>query len=342
MIDSINTVQELEDKLTTPSNELIADLRKIDGDILILGLGGKMGPTLALLAQRAVDESGLNRRVIGVSRFSNNKLRGQLESAGIQTITGDLLDTKWLSSLPEIENVIYMAGNKFGTTGNEHYTWAMNTFVPGMVASKYKNSKIVVFSTGNVYPLSSVTDGGATETFQPGPIGEYAQSCLGRERMFEYFSNKYRTPVVFFRLNYALEMRYGVLLEIGQSVINKKSVDLKMGHVNVIWQGDANEFAIRSLLHCTSPPNAINVTGPETLSIKWIAQEFGKIFDVSPNFDSAPEATALLSNTGKANELFGPPTVSINKMIEWTAHWIRNGGETLDKPTHFQEREGSF
>ncbi|MDA0196148.1 MAG: NAD(P)-dependent oxidoreductase [Bacteroidetes bacterium] len=338
----MNTVEKLEDFLSTPSDELVADLSKIEGDILILGLGGKMGPTLALLAQRAVDEGNLDKRVIGVSRFSDKDLRSDLESAGIKTIAGDLLDTKWLSTLSDIENVIYMAGNKFGTTGNEHYTWAMNTFVPGMVASKYRNSRIVVFSTGNVYPLSSVTEGGATELSRLGPIGEYAQSCLGRERMFEYFSNRHQTPVVLFRLNYALEMRYGVLLEIGQSVFKKKPVDLKMGHVNLIWQGDANEFALRSLLHCSSPPNPINVTGHETLSIKWIAEEFGKLFGIKPAFESAPEETALLSNTTKANGLFGTPKVPIGKMIEWTANWISIGGETLDKPTHFQEREGAF
>lgn len=321
-ISSINTVAELEDRLSTPSDVLVADLKKVDGDILILGLGGKMGPTLATLAKRAVDDGGLDKRIIGISRFSNDSLRNELESAGIETIAGDLLDTDWLSSLPEARNVIYMAGNKFGTTGNEHYTWAMNTFVPAMVASKYRNSRIVVFSTGNVYPLTPVTEGGSTEISRPGPVGEYAQSCLGRERMFEYFSYKYSTPVVLFRLNYAVEMRYGVLLEIGKSVFNKKPINLEMGHVNVIWQGDANEIAIRSLLHCFSPPNIINATGSETLSVKWTAEEFGKIFKLNPMFESTPKDTALLSNTTKANELFAPPKIPSNNDNQVVSHLL--------------------
>ena len=335
----MKTVEELENKLSEPSVPLVEGLREIDGDILVLGVGGKMGPSLAKLARRAVDAAGLQKTIIGVSRFSNKALQSELSNFGIETIAGDLLDESFLAQLPEVKNIIYMAGTKFGTTGHEHFTWAMNTYLPGRVAEKYRNSNIVVFSTGNVYPLTQV---GSTEKDVPAPIGEYAQSCLGRERMFEYFSNKYNTPSVIYRLNYAIDLRYGVLLEVAKAVWEENPVDLQMGYVNVIWQGDANEIALRCLNHCQCPPNILNVTGPEIISIKWLAGQFGEIMQKTPQFVNQPHPTALLSDTSKANQLFGHPRVTLKEMIGWTADWVRLGGSELGKPTHFQERSGKF
>ncbi|AIQ64918.1 epimerase [Paenibacillus stellifer] len=336
------TVEELEDKLAEPSDELVHELAKVSGDIAILGVGGKMGPSLAKLARNAVLKGGLSKRIIGISRFSNEKARAELEAAGIETISCDLLNDQELMSLPDVENVIYMAGNKFGTTGREHFTWAMNTYLPGRVAEKYKNSRIVVFSSGNVYPFTPVSSGGADESVTPEPIGEYAQSCLGRERIFEYHSHKNGTPMTIYRLNYAIDMRYGVLLELARAVYEGRPIDLTMGFVNVIWQGDANAIALRCLAECTSPPNLMNVTGPETVSIRWAASEFAKRFDIAALFEGKESETALLNNAAKSHQRFGYPSVSLLEMINWTAEWVKSGGEVLNKPTHFQERKGKF
>lgn len=338
----MNTIEELELKMCEPSAELIEDLAKVDGDILILGVGGKMGPTLAKLAKNAINAGNLNKRVIGVSRFSKGTLKEELEAYGIETISADLLNDQQLKGLPEVKNIMYMAGNKFGTTGNEHFTWAMNAYLPGRVAEKFKDSRIVSFSTGNVYPLTPVIKGGVSEEQSTGPLGEYAQSCLGRERVFTYFSHKNDTPLLHFRLNYAIDLRYGVLLEIAKSVKEQRAIDISMGHANVIWQGDANEMALRSLLHCDSPPNTLNITGPETLSIRWAAERFGELFGVDPIFEGTEQETALLSNASKSHELFGYPKVTIREMIDWTADWLKNDGELIDKPTHFQERKGNY
>ncbi|WP_348535554.1 NAD-dependent epimerase/dehydratase family protein [Portibacter lacus] len=336
------TIAELEEELSRPSQRLIADIHKIEGDIMILGLGGKMGPTLAKLAKRAIDAAGSTQKVIGASRFSNQKLYQELTDFGIECIKVDLLDDEALMKLPKVENVIYMAGNKFGTSGNEHYTWVMNAYLPGRVSTRYKESKIVVFSTGNVYPFVAIESGGATEEVKPSPIGEYAQSCLGRERVFEHFSVKNGTEMLLYRLNYALDLRYGVLLEVAKAVMEQKPINLSMGYANVIWQGDANEYAIRSLLHCESPAKKLNVTGPETISIQWLAEEFGKLLKVEPIYEDEPAETALLNNASEAYGLFGKPTTSLQDMIKWTANWVKIEGEQLGKPTHFQERKGDF
>ena len=338
----IATIAQLEDKLSEPSERLINDIAKIEGDIMILGLGGKMGPTLAKLAKRAIDEAGIAKKIIGASRFSNESLFQELTDFGIECIEVDLLSDQDLMQLPEVKNVIYMAGNKFGTSGKEHFTWAMNAYLPGRVSEKYKGSRIVVFSTGNIYPFVPINSGGAIEQTKPSPIGEYAQSCLGRERVFEHFSIKNGTEMLLYRLNYALDLRYGVLLEVAKAVANHKSIDLSMGFANVIWQGDANEYAIRSLLHCESPARKLNVTGPETISIQWLAEEFGKLLGKPPIFENRPGDTALLNNSGQAHTLFGNPSVSIEEMIKWTANWVEIEGEQLGKPTHFQERKGDF
>lgn len=338
----MNSVEELKELLTKPSKDLLDDSTKIDGDIMILGVNGKMGPTLAKLAKNAFEELGQDNKVIGVSRFSTEEGRKELEEAGIHTIAADLLIEGDLQSLPDVENVILMAGNKFGTKGNEHFTWAMNTYLPGRIAEKFKNSNIVAFSSGNVYPLTDVRKNKVTEDFPVDPVGEYAQSCLGRERNLTYFSHKYKTPMLLFRLNYAIDLRYGVLLEIGQHVYKEKPIDLAMGNVNVIWQGDANEYALRSLLHVSSPPKILNVTGPETLSVRWLAHEFAKRFKLEAIFEGEEDGTALLNNASQAHKLFGYPKVPVYSMIDMVADWIKREGPVYDKPTHFQERRGDF
>ncbi|WP_221566032.1 NAD(P)-dependent oxidoreductase [Alkalihalobacillus sp. TS-13] len=338
----MKTITELEEFMTRPSDALKKDLTQLDGDLMILGVGGKMGPTMAKMVKRAVDEATIPKRVIGVSRFSSGQLKKELNDSGIETIAADLLDDQAMHALPDVKNIIYMAGNKFGTVGNEHFTWAMNAYLPGRVAEKFKNSRIVAFSTGNVYPLTSISSTNCSEDTPVNPIGEYAQSCLGRERILTYFSYKNKTPMLMFRLNYAIDLRYGVLLEIAKQVYDGKTIDLTMGNVNVIWQGDANEYAVRSLLHCDSPPKVLNVTGPETLSVRWLAEEFAKRFDETPIFRSEEDTKALLNNASKAHRLFGYPKVSVQEMIDMITEWVKSEGSTFNKPTHFQEREGAF
>ncbi|MGV3556775.1 NAD-dependent epimerase/dehydratase family protein [Larkinella arboricola] len=338
----MNDLQALEQELIKPSAALISDLYELDGDILILGIGGKMGPSMARLAKQAIDQAGIQKRVIGVSRFSDKQTQGELEADGIETISADLLNESDLAALPDVANVLYLAGTKFGTTGKEAFTWAMNAYLPGRVAEKYRNSRIVAFSTGNVYPFTPVTSGGATESTPPEPVGEYGQSCLGRERVFQYFAEKNNTPTLIYRLNYAIDLRYGVLLEVAKSVLNEKPIDLTMGNANVIWQGDANEIAIRALRHCDVPAKILNVTGPETVSIQWVAQEYGKLLGKEPKFVGEAQPTALLSNASEAFRLFGYPRVTLRQMMELTAAWLQGGGTLLNKPTHFQTRNGKF
>ncbi|MHA4808948.1 NAD-dependent epimerase/dehydratase family protein [Flavitalea flava] len=325
-----------------PSARLIEDIKRLDGDILFLGVAGKMGPSMAVLAAEAVQAAGLQKKIYGVSRFSQPEIKTDLEKKGVITISADLLNRQELFQLPDVKNVIYLAGTKFGTTGKEYFTWAMNSYLPGMVAEKFQQSRIIVFSTGNVYPLTPLSRGGATELDPTGPIGEYAQSCLGRERVFEYGSATYGTEMLMYRLNYANDVSYGVLLEIGKAVKEGLPLDLNMGHVNVIWQQDANEIAIRSLLHCSNPPKLLNVAGPETASVRWIAEEFGRLMGRNPVFTGEEQSTALLSNAGESFRLFGYPSVSLKEIIELDAAWLSEGGKTLNKPTHFQERKGNF
>lgn len=333
---------QLEQELLKPSERLIADIRKIEGDIMLLGVGGKMGPSMARLAKLAVDQAGLNKRIIGVSRFSDGNTREELETAGIETISADLLNEADLAVLPDVENIIYLAGTKFGTTGKEAFTWAMNAYLPGRVAERFKKSRIVVFSTGNVYPFTPVTSGGLSEDHPVAPVGEYGQSCLGRERIFQYFAEKNQTPTLIYRLNYAIDLRYGVLLELAKSVNEGRPIDLTTGNVNVIWQGDANEIAIRSLLHCSAPAKLLNVTGPETLSVKWLAEQFGMLLGKEPLFENEVQQTALLNNASEAHKLFGYPRVTIREMMDMTVSWLQGGGKISNKPTHFQERKGQF
>jgi nucleoside-diphosphate-sugar epimerase len=331
------TETELEELLSTPTEADHAAMSALGGDLLILGAGGKMGPSLARRARRAGA-----KRVVAVARFTDRKLAGALESEGIETMSCDLLDTGSLARLPDAPNVIFMAARKFGTTGAEYMTWALNAYLPGLVAERYRESRIVAFSTGNVYPLVPVAEGGATETTTPAPQGEYAQSALGRERMFEYGAQKWGTKVTLLRLNYAIDLRYGVLLDIGLEVFAGRPIDLHMGFVNIIWQGDANSICLRAFAHCDAPPLVVNVTGPETLAVASIAREFGKRFGREPSFAGEPSDVALISNANKARRIFGDAIISAAEMIDWTAEWIASGGPTLQKPTHFQVSDGRF
>lgn len=338
----MNDINQWYQELLLPSDALVFDIAALNGDILILGVGGKMGPALARLAKQAVDKAELNKKIIGVARFSEEGLQDELENQGIETYQADLLDDQQLQNLPDAENILYLAGTKFGTTGKEPLTWAMNAYLPGRVAQKYKHSRTIVFSTGNVYPLIPVLSGGADENRLPEPVGEYAQSCLGRERLFQYYSLKYNTPMLIYRLNYAIDVSYGVLLEVARSVKEKKPIDVGMGHVNVIWQGDANEMALRAFHHCAVPSKILNITGPETVSVRWLAEQFGHMFGQSPEFINQEQDTALLSNAAEAFRLFGYPKVPLKKMMELLVKWINEGGKIINKPTHFQERKGQF
>ena len=338
----IKTEAQLESYLSEPTDEVIAVLAALEGDVLILGVGGKMGPTLAKQAKRAIDGAGISKRVIAVSRFSTPGGQEDLQESGVETIAADLLSEGSLQNLPNTENVILMAGRKFGSTDNENLTWAMNGYMPGRVADKFRNSRLVVFSTGNVYPLTPISHGGATELSRVAPIGEYAQSCLSRERICTYFSSQFGTPMAILRLNYAIDLRYGILLDIAEKVYAEEPISLEMGNVNVIWQGDANAVALRAFARCQSPPLILNVTGPETVSVRYLASCFGTLFNKSPHFEGEEAETALLSNASRCHQFFGYPRVSLGQMIEWIAEWVRIGGKTLHKPTHFEVRDGKF
>jgi nucleoside-diphosphate-sugar epimerase len=336
---SFDSVEAVEDFMTAPSDALVADLARTPGDIMVLGVGGKMGPTLARRAKRAAP----GKRVMGVARFSEPGVREALIEAGVEPISADLLDRAALEALPQAANIVFMAGRKFGATGDVPLTWAMNVQVPAMVAEVFKASRIVAFSTGCVYPFVSTDSAGADEDMPPvPPPGDYATSCVGRERMFQYFSAKHGTPGRLFRLNYAIDMRYGVLHDVGRKVRDGEPIDLSMGHVNVIWQGDANDVALRCLAHATTPTTPINVTGPETIEIRWLAGEFGKLLGRTPSFTGTPAPTGWLNDARRMVKEFGAPSVPLAKMIEWTADWLSRDMATLDKPTHYEVRDGKY
>ena len=334
----LDTVDALEALLVCPSQALVDDLAQVDGDILILGVAGKMGPTLARLAKNAAP----HKRVIGVARFSDPSVRTQLEHHGIETIAADLLDRSSIEALPRVANIIFAAGHKFGASDNQPLTWAMNTHVPALVADSFREARIVGFSTGNVYPLTPIGQPGADENTPPAPVGEYAQSCLGRERMLGYFSARHGNAGRIVRLNYAIDMRYGVLHDIAAKLHRGDAIDVTMGHVNVIWQGDANAQVLRCLRHCTTPATPINCTGPETLSVRWLAHALAQRMGTSARITGQEAPTALLSNTSLAAGLFGYPLVPLSAMLDWTADWVGNGRPTLAKPTKFEVRDGVF
>jgi nucleoside-diphosphate-sugar epimerase len=339
---AIQTVEELEDRLSEPTESAIAALGRLDGDLMLLGVGGKMGPTLARMARRASEAAGVRRRILGVSRFSSGPLEAQLKSHGIETIRCDLTDQAQLDRLPDVPNVIFMAGMKFGTTGQVALTWMMNTYLPGMVSQKFRKSKIVAFSTGNVYGLTPVVRGGSLEGDPLDPLGDYAMSAVGRERIFEHFSRTLGMPMALLRLNYAVELRYGVLVDIARCVWSGTPIDLSMGNFNAIWQADANAMALQAFDQLASPPRVLNIAGPELLSVRRLAERFGELFGKPVTFRGTEAPDALLSNGQLGHRLFGYPRVSVQQMVEWIADWVCRGGASLDKPTHFEVRDGNF
>lgn len=336
------TEAELDEALSHPTDADARAMAALDGDLLILGASGKMGPSLARLARRACQTAGIRKRILAAARFSEPMTRRLLEARDIETVACDLLDRDAVAALPDARNVVYMVGHKFGTTADPSATWAINVYAAALAAERYRDSRIVAFSTGNVYPLWPVTRGGPGESDTLRPIGEYAQSALGRERMFEFFSRRCGTPVTLLRLNYAIEPRYGVLRDVADKILNREPIDLSVGYVNVIWQRDANAIALRSFAHCASPPFVLNVTGAETVSLRTLAARFGELLGVAPVTEGTESDTALLSDASRCRELFGPPTVAVDQMIAWVADWVKRGGRSLGKPTHYEARTGEF
>jgi hypothetical protein len=341
-VTSIRDVEQLEELLSRPTPAVVAAMGRLEGDLIVLGVGGKIGPTLARMARRASDAAGVRRRIIGAARFSSPALQQRLEAQGIETIRCDLLEREQLEALPEVPNVLYLAAMKFGSTGQEARTWAMNAYLPGMVCEKFRRARIAAYSTGNVYPLAPAERGGSVESDPPGPVGDYALSCLGRERIFDYFSRTFQIPVSLIRLNYANELRYGVLVDLAEKVLSGRPVELGMGYFNAIWQGDSNALTLLALEHAAVPPFVINVAGPETLSVRRVAEQFGRLLCKPVGFVGSESPDALLSNARLAYELFGRPLVSEAQMIGWIADWQLRGGPTLGKPTHFESRDGKF
>ena len=341
-MQKIWTEQKLNDLLTTPSERLIEDIKKIEGDIMVLGAAGKTGPTLFLLTRNAISAAGINKKVIAVSRFSDPIATKLLTDNGVEIVSADLLEDNILDTLPDVENVIYMAGKKFGTDGQESLTWAMNAWLPSRVAARFRNCRITVFSTGNVYPQVEVSSGGADEKTPPAPIGEYAMSSLARERMFEYAAKAYGTKIAIYRLNYAVDLRYGILSDIAHNILSNEPISIATPSFNCIWQGDANEIAIRCLLFASSDVFKLNVTGPEAASVKAVAMKIGSLLGKKPVFKSEEGTTGFLSNAGKMFQLFGYPSVSLETLIDWQVQWIKDGGRDLGKRTHFEEKKGSY
>lgn len=338
----LDTIDKLELALSEPTPGLLADLKKIPGDIIILGVGGKMGPTLAKMARRALDQLGRKDKVIGVARFSSKELPRDLESHGVLSVPCDLLDRASVAKLPDAPNIIFMAGQKFGTSSGPELTWAMNTLVPANAAERYAKSKIVVFSTGCVYSFVPVTSAGSREDDPLGPPGDYANSCVGRERIFTHFAKKNSTPTAIYRLNYAVELRYGVLVDLSQKILAGEPIDVSMGHCNLIWQGDANARAIQLLAHAATPPFVLNVTGHGAFTIRSLATRLGELLGRPAQFTGTEAGTAWIADASKSYKLFGPPTVNIDQVLVWVADWMKHGRSTLNKPTHFETRDGKF
>ncbi len=340
--DVVRTEAELDTLLGRPYPELVDLMRRLDGDIVILGIAGKMGRSLGAAAVSAIRAAGMPWKVYGVSRFSDTDATAALESEGITPLRCDLLDRSTVKTLPRVRNVVFMAGRKFGTAGEETLTWAMNTLVPAHVCEHYAASRIVAFSTGCVYPVIPTSRAGCTETDPPDPVGEYAQSCLGRERIFGYFSRTWDTPVCLIRLNYALDLRYGILHDLARAIWEGRPVDRTVDQFNAIWQGDANNQALLALELCASPPAVLNVTGPETASVTETARTLGELLGKPVTFAGKPGPTAYLNNAARAHRLFGPPRVPLAQVVRWTAQWIKQGGRSLNKPTHFEVADGKY
>ena len=340
------TDKELLELMTEPSQRLIEDIKRLEGDIMILGCGGKVGPTLAIKAKRAIDAAGLNKRVIGVSLFDYEDAAPSMRAYGVELIECDLFNDEQLKALPDIPNIIFMVGRKFGTYKNQTTTWAINSLLPCKICERFPNARIVAFSTSNIYGNYPVTGGGCVEDGPLNPIGEYAQTCLGRERLMEYYSDKNQTPMLFFRLSYAIDMRYGVLYDVARNIMDGNPVNLDVPFFCCIWQGDACEYALRSLLHCECPPNVLNVTGPETNSTLWVAQEMGKLLGKEPVFSGSIENGlkygAMFPNTAKLNEMMGYPHMPLKTMMRMVAEWVLADGRSINAPTHFESTDGQF
>ena len=333
--------ESLERFMSNPMPETVDMMRRLDGDIMILGIGGKMGPTLGLTALKAIREAGVDKNVYGVARFSNKTAREKLERWGVACITCDLLEPEQVAGLPDIKNIVFMAGRKFGQVGSDHLTWALNTIVPANVARAFPDGNFTVFSTGSIYSMWPVESDGPSESDRFSSVGEYANSCLGRERVFEYYSQRNGSTALIYRLNYAIDLRYGVIFEVGKSVFEGRAIDLTMGYANVIWQGDANNIALRCLEHTASPPSILNVTG-DKVRIRDVAVRFGEIMGKKPIFEGSEEPKAFLSDNTRMKELLGAPPTTLDNMINWIAQWLEQGGPTLDKPTHYQVKNGQF
>jgi uncharacterized protein YbjT (DUF2867 family) len=341
-VQSIEDVERLEEMLSRPTPGVIDLMGRLEGDLIVLGAGGKIGPSLARMARRASDAAGVRRRVIGVVRTARPQVVESLQPHGIEIVECDLLDRAQLERLPEAPHVLYLAAMKFGSTGQEPRTWVLNSFLPGLVCQRFRASRIVAYSTGNVYPLAPVDRGGSTEDSPLGPIGDYAMSCLGRERIFAYFAQTLGIPVALIRLNYAHEMRYGVMVDLAQKVLAGQPIDLTMGHFNAIWQGDSNAMTLRALEHAAVPARPINVAGPDTLRVRDVAGRLGELLERPVAFSGTEAPDALLSNGRLGHELLGRPSVTPDHMVRWIAGWVARGGPTLGKPTKFQVRDGKF
>lgn len=341
--DAPRSEAELEELLTAPTEQTVAAVARLHGDLMLLGAGGKMGPSLAVLAKRSIDAAGLDHRVVCVSRFGSGDLARQLKDRGIETISCDLLDREQYERLPDVPNIVYLAGFKFGASAAPHRTWAMNAYLPAIVGERFVESRIVALSTGNVYPRVPVTSGGAAEATPPSPVGEYAQSCLARERMFEYMADTHGTRSVLVRLNYATDLRYGVLLDIARRVSRGEPVDVSMGWINTIWQGDANAVLLHAFDLCAAPPDVLNLTGPEIIPVREAAGELARLLDrPQPEFVGVETETALLNDASRCHELYGRPRVDAHTLIEWTAAWVSGAQPTLGKPTHFETQDGRY
>ena len=340
--DVIHDENELEEWLTRPRPALMEFVRLIPGPLLVLGAGGKMGPTLAVLAKRAAELAGHKLEVIAVSRFTDESSKRWLEARGVSTLSTDLLERDEMRKLPDAANIIYLVGLKFGTRENPSLTWAANTLAPTHVAERYAQSRLVALSTGNVYPLVPVSSGGAREENPLTPLGEYANAAVARERIFEYFARKNGTRLALLRLNYAVELRYGVLGDIARKVFAGEPIDVTSGHFNCIWQGDANEMILRTLALATSPPAVFNLTGPSVLSVREVAMKFSELFERPVKFVGAEADTALLSNPERLCRELGDPSTAIDDIIRCTAEWVKRGGRWLNKPTGFEVRDGKY
>lgn len=339
---TIHDENQLEELLSEPSEGAIQALKKVEGDIILLGAGGKMGPSLARMVRRAADAAGESRRVIAVSRFTDASLMKKLNSVNVETIAGDLLDETFVESLPDVPNAIFMTGAKFGTSGDATLTWAMNVWLPSVVCRKYRNSRITAFSTGNVYPLVPIESGGSVESDPLEPVGEYANTAVGRERMFSYFCQKNETPTSLVRLNYSVEMRYGVLVDLAKQVRAGRPIDISMGYANVIWQADANAMTIQAMADTSIPAHIVNVAGPEIFSTQQACERFAELFNTSVEFIGEPAPTALLNNGTNGHQKYGTPRVSLEQLQVWIADWLKRDQITWSKPTHFEVRDGKF